>query len=288
MRKLSLTDSFHKNLHVRRDSYPQHHNLWHYHEEIEFIYLAKGIGTLFVGDCIQTIAENSCVLIGPNLPHYWLFDNDYLNEFNPIDCIVVHFKPDFLGNDFFHLDETKSLQKLISNSRRAMYVEKCSSIFAYHFQTIHNESDILKITKLLESLYFFQKSCPEKLVSENYEVYHHSTDHKRMNDVINYIKNNYRDKVELDALADLAKMTKNSFCRYFKQRTGKTPIQFVSELRVSHACRLLKSSDMNLKEISFESGFNSFVNFHKIFKSVTHTSPKQYKIHSTTPINKEI
>lgn len=98
-----------------------------------------------------------------------------------------------------------------------------------------------------------------------------------MNDVINYIKDNYRSKVELDALADLAKMTKNSFCRYFKQKTGKTPIQFVSELRVSHACRLLKSSDMNLKEISFESGFNSFVNFHKIFKSVTDTSPKQYK-----------
>jgi len=283
MKKLSLTDSYHKSLHVRRDTYPQNHNIWHYHEEIEFIYLAKGTGTLFVGDCIQSIAENSCVLIGPNIPHYWLFDDDYLNEHNPIDCIVIHFKPNFLGNDFFQLQETKNLQNLILNSSRALYLEQCSSIFTSLFYNVSEQLDILKITKLIESLYYFQKNNPKLLISENYEVFNHSSDNKRMNDVINYIKDNYRSKVELDALADLAKMTKNSFCRYFKQKTGKTPIQFVSELRVSHACRLLKSSDMNLKEISFESGFNSFVNFHKIFKSVTDTSPKQYKKDNIPP-----
>lgn len=285
MKKLSLTDSYHKSLHVRRDNYPQNHNLWHYHEEIEFIYLAKGIGTLFVGDCIQTIAENSCVLIGPNIPHYWLFDNDYLNEYNPIDCIVIHFQPNFLGEDFFQLNETKSLQQLILNSSRVMYLEDCSDIFTNLFHNIQEQSDILKITKLIESLYYFQQNEPENLVSENYEVYNHSLDHKRMNNVINYIKDNYRNKVELDVLANLAKMTKNSFCRYFKQKTGKTPIQFVSELRVAHACRLLKSSSMNLKEICFESGFNSFVNFHKIFKSVTHTSPNQYKKENVPKVN---
>jgi AraC-like DNA-binding protein len=277
MKKLSLTESYHKSLHVRRDSYPQHHNLWHYHEEIEFIYLAKGMGTLFVGDCIQSVAENSCVLIGSNIPHYWLFDGDYLHKHNPIDCIVIHFKPNFLGEDFYQLQEAKSIQQLISNSSRVMYLENCDAMFNDLFAHIHEKSDILKITKLIESLHYFEKYQPQMLISENYEVYTHSLDHKRMNDVINYIKDNYRNKVELDALASLAKMTKNSFCRYFKQKTGKTPIQFVSELRVAHACRLLKSSDMNLKEICFESGFNNFVNFHKIFKSVTDTSPKQYK-----------
>lgn len=277
MKKLSLKDDYHKSFQVRRDSYPQNHDLWHYHDEVEFIYLKKGIGTLYVGDCIQTISENSCVIIGPNIPHYWLFDNDYLNEYNPIDCIVIHFKPNFLGDGFYQLDETKNLQQLISNSDRAMYLENCTTNFSFLFHAIHEETDILKITKLIESLHYFQKSYPKKLISQNYEVYNHSLDHKRMNDIINYIKDHYRNKVELEALADLAKMTKNSFCRYFKQKTGKTPIQFVSELRVSHACRLLKSSDMNLKEICFDSGFNSFVNFHKIFKNVTHTSPNQYK-----------
>ena len=120
------------------------------------------------------------------------------------------------------------------------------------------------------------------MVSESYGIFNHSQDHGRMNDVINYIKDNYRDKVELEDLANLAKMTKNSFCRYFKQKTGKTPIQFVSELRVSHACRLLRSTDMVLKEICYDSGFNNFVNFHKIFKGITNTSPKQYKKNSNT------
>ncbi|MGN0002667.1 MAG: AraC family transcriptional regulator [Sphingobacterium composti] len=277
MKKLSLTESFQKRLHVRRDDYPKHHTIWHYHDEIEFIYVAKGSGTLFVGDRIQSFNQNSCVLIGPNIPHYWLFHNDYLNEHNPIDCIVIHFKPDFLGEEFYDLQEAKSLQQLILNSERALYLENCSSLFSNLFFKVHEQSNILKITKLIESLYYFQQSEPILLISEEYEVYNHSSDHKRMNNVINYIKDNYRNKVELDTLSNLAKMTKNSFCRYFKQKTGKTPIQFVSELRVSHACRLLRSTDKNLKEISFESGFNSFVNFHKIFKSVTNTSPKQYK-----------
>ncbi|MCA5003555.1 AraC family transcriptional regulator [Sphingobacterium bovistauri] len=277
MRKLSLTDNFKKCLHTRRDTYPQHHNLWHYHEEVEFIYLAKGTGTLFVGDCIQTVAENSAVLIGSNLPHYWLFDNDYLNEYNPIDCLVVHFKPNFLGDVFHQLDETKTLQEIISNSEKGIYLENCSEEFAKLFQRIIIESDILKITKLIESLIAFHSCSPVYLASDSYEIYNHSLDTKRMNEVISYIKDNYREKVDLEDLANLAKMTKNSFCRYFKQKTGKTPIQFVSELRVSHACRLLRSSEMNLKEICYESGFNNFVNFHKIFKAIIKTSPIQYK-----------
>src|SRR5690606_25691702 len=160
---------------------------------------------------------------------------------------------------------------------RGIYLENCSEDFANTFQKIITDPDLLKISKLIESLYTFNNSPTVNLVSDSYELLNHSPDTKRMNEVIAYIRDNYREKVDLEDLANIAKMTKNSFCRYFKQNTGKTPIQFVSELRVSHACRLLRSSDMNLKEICYESGFNSFVNFHKIFKNITHTSPKQYK-----------
>lgn len=276
IKKLSPVESSHKSFHVRRDTIPKHQLVWHYHEEMEFIYISKGNGTLFVGDSIHPITENSCVLLGPNLPHYWLF-NDELQGEQGIDCIVIHFKADFLGREFYHLEETKCLQELMLNSSKAMLLPTCSSVFPSLFERILNEKEVLKITKLIESLYIFQQEKPQKLVSEEYAVMNHSIDIKRMNDVINYIKDNYRSKVELSELANLAKMTKNSLCRYFKQKTGKTPIQFVSELRVSHACRLLKSTDKNLKEICYESGFNSFVNFHKIFKSITHKSPKQYK-----------
>lgn len=276
IKKLSLSESYHKRFHVRQDTIPQNHNVWHYHEEIEFIYIAKGNGTLFVGDCIQPIVASSCVLIGPNIPHYWLF-NDNLQHDDSIDCVVIHFNADFLGREFYELEETKRLKDLFTSSSIAMHLTSCPNHFAPLFLQILNEKEVLKITKLIESLYYFEQHNPKNLLSENYAVLNHSIDIKRMNDVINYVKDNYRNKIELEELANLAKMTKNSFCRYFKQKTGKTPIQFVSELRISHACRLLKSSDKNLKEICYESGFNSFVNFHKIFKNITHTSPKQYK-----------
>ncbi|WP_039053846.1 AraC family transcriptional regulator [Sphingobacterium sp. T2] len=277
IKRLSLQDSFHKSLHVRRDTYPQHHQVWHYHDEVEFIYIIKGTGTLFVGDCIQTIVPGNCVLIGSNLPHYWMFDENYLIGDSRIDCIVIHFHPHFLGENFFQIKELKILNDCLLASGRALFLADTDKRWHSLFHAILEEEHVLKITGLLNALYYFQKENPHSLVSKNYAFLNHSLDEKRMNDVIQYIKQNYRHKVELQELAALARMTKNSFCRYFKQKTGKTPIQFVSELRVSHACKLLKSSELNLKEICFDSGFNSFVNSHKIFKSITKTSPKQYQ-----------
>lgn len=277
IKELSLQESYHKGFHVRRDTYPKNENIWHYHQEIEFIYISKGTGTLFVGDCIQPINENSCVLIGSNLPHYWLFFDENNIKQDSIDCVVIHFKYDFLGELFFQLDETKSLKNLLTSSSKAMLLENCTKDFSELFNRILQEQGVLKISKLLEALYFFERYQTIRLVGEEYSILNHSLDQKRMNDVIHYMNKNYRNKVYLEELAELAQMTKNSFCRYFKQKTGKRPMEFVSELRVSHACRLLKSSDMNLKEISFDSGFQSFVNFHKIFKSITKMSPIQYK-----------
>ena len=277
IKQLSLDNRIHKSLHVRRDVYPQNQSVWHYHEEIEFIYIKKGTGTLFVGDSIQSIHPNCCIMIGSNIPHYWLFDGNLDNDEQSIDCAVIHFHQEYFENTFFQYDETRDLKKLINDSNKALFLKKCPTNLALLFEYILEYQSILKLTKFIECLHYFQQEKPEKLISDSYEPLNHSLDQKRMNDVMNYLRENFKSKIELETLAKLSMMTNNSFCRYFKQKTGKTPIQFVSELRIKHACLLLKTSTLNIKEICYQSGFNSFVNFHKIFKSIVQMTPNEYK-----------
>ncbi|WP_164108303.1 MULTISPECIES: AraC family transcriptional regulator [Sphingobacterium] len=279
LKQLSLDRTYYNSFHIRQDSYPRNHNSWHYHEELEFIWIYKGSGTLFIGDCIQNFAEGDAVLIGSNLPHYWLFENFRSDNLDaPIDCIVVHFKKDFAGSDFFNLPEMVQLKQLIQDSEKGLMIRDAASpSLGQHLKSMLDTEGVLKFTFLLQSLAQYATLPYEKLVSDNYAILNHSNDERRMNDVMNYIREYYKGKIELSKLANQAKMTKNSFCRYFKYKTGKTPIQFVSEIRVAHACRLLKNTNLSLKEICYDSGFNNFVSFHKTFKEQLKLTPTEYR-----------
>lgn len=279
LKQLSLDRTYYNSFHIRQDSYPRNHNSWHYHEELEFIWVYKGTGTLFIGDCIENFAAGDVALIGPNLPHYWLFEN--LTNDQPeesIDCIVAHFTKDFAGPDFFNLPELNLLKDLLQHSEKGLIIKgNAPSTLDINFKSLLTTDGVQKFTRLLEALAQYAKLPYKKLVSDNYAILNHSNDERRMNDVMDYVRKYYKGKIELSKLANQAKMTKNSFCRYFKYKTGKTPIQFVSEIRVAHACRLLKNTNLSLKEICYDSGFNNFVSFHKTFKEQLALTPTQYR-----------
>lgn len=279
LKQLSLDRTYYNSFHIRQDNYPRNHNIWHYHEELELIWIYKGSGTLFIGDCIQNFSAGDVVLIGPNIPHYWLFEN-LINdqEEESIDCIVVHFSKDFAGPDFFNLPELSLLKELIQDSEKGLILKgNAPSSLGAHLKAMLSLDGAHKFIHLLQALTQYATLPYSKLVSENYATLNHSNDERRMNDVMNYIRKYYKGKIELSKLAGQAKMTKNSFCRYFKHKTGKTPIQFVSEIRVAHACRLLKNTNLSLKEICYDSGFNNFVSFHKTFKEQLDLTPTQYR-----------
>jgi len=72
-------------------------------------------------------------------------------------------------------------------------------------------------------------------------------------------------------------MTRQSFCRYFKNKTRKTYIQFLMEVRIGHACRLLVEDEKNVKEISYDCGYNNISHFNHQFKLITKKKPLEYK-----------
>jgi transcriptional regulator GlxA family with amidase domain len=99
----------------------------------------------------------------------------------------------------------------------------------------------------------------------------------RINAIYDHTFSRFAQKIPLEEVAAVAGLVPNSFCRYFKSRTGKTYSQFVTEIRVGHACKLLIDNRISIKQLCFESGFNNFTSFHKQFKMITGKSPQHYQ-----------
>lgn len=284
---LKIDNSIVQSFSVRNDIIPQNHNVWHYHEEIELIHFEKGSGTQFIGDSVSNFSSGDIVLVGSNLPHYWFFDNHYLDHLNPesADIRVAHFKENFLGEQFFNLPENHKIKKLLKKSKRGIQLHKSVLLSAQSYiERLLKSQNSTKIIALLEVLTLIADSGEYSLLSsENYPIDRQDLDFGRMTVIMDYIAQHYKTQIRLTDISSLTGMTTNSFCRYFKAKSGKTLFQYIIEMRIRYACRLLTERSLNIKQICFECGFQNFVSFHKYFKDATGLTPLQYQREVATP-----
>ena len=265
---------------VRRDEVPYLNNRWHYHAEVELIYFKEGNGTQFIGDSIKRFRSGDVVLVGAQLPHYWRFDDAYFNgEQMKADIAVVHFCEDFWGNAFLNLPENKPIKTVLEKAQRGIQVQgESKNDIGILIESLLTAEGPKKIMTLMEALLKIERSQGNVPLSSI--GFHHDyaeTENDRINAIYNYSLANFKRKIQMEEMAAVANISPNSFCRYFKSRTRKTYTQFISEIRVGHACKLLIEDSMNVKQICYESGFHNFASFHKHFKMITGKSPLSYQ-----------
>lgn len=266
---------------VRRDQVPHINNKWHFHTELELIHFKKGFGTQFVGDSIENFEEGDVVLLGPNLPHYWRFDNRYFQDplKHKADVHVVHFNDDFWGKTFLSLPENAHLRQLFGRARLGLkIVGPAKYAIADILGKMLKSDGPKRLILLLEALTLISESehCTQ-ISSKGFNLNFADEEKARMNAVYDFAVNNFQRKIAIEEVAEIAGLNNNSFCRYFKSRTGKTFTRFLIELRVNNACKHLIENKLSVKQICFESGFFNFASFHKNFKEITDRSPLTFK-----------
>jgi AraC-like DNA-binding protein len=266
---------------VRRDLVPYMNNKWHYHPEIELIHLKKGVGTQFIGDNIKSFRSGDIVLVGPHLAHYWRFDDCYFKDQSKVqaDVRVAHFSENFWGDQFLNLPENKAIKSLLESSRRGLQVNgKIKVKVAELLEKMLESEGASRIILLMEALNLIA-NCNQtvKLSSIGFKQDYDETSNIKINAIYNFTLENFRRKIHLEEIASVAVISPNSFCRYFKSKTGKTYSRFLTEIKVGHACRLLIENKLNIKQLCYESGFNNMASFHKYFKITTGKSPLSYQ-----------
>lgn len=266
---------------VRKDTTPNVNNKWHYHTEIEMVCFHKGTGTQFVGDNIERFMPGDIVLVGSDLPHYWRYDSSFFEDGISAEpyATVIHFYESFLGERFLQLPETKSIRNVLDKAKRGLLMRgKDAEKIALQMEKVYAAEGLRKITALLDCL-MMVAAAPEveSLSSIGFKADFRESENDRMNNIYNFALNNFKKKIQLEEIAAVADLVPNSFCRYFKMRTGKTFSKFMVDIRVGYACKLILENRLDIKQICFESGFNNFSCFHKSFKEITGKTPKLYQ-----------
>ncbi|HEX6426305.1 MAG TPA: helix-turn-helix transcriptional regulator [Niastella sp.] len=278
---LKVSKEIHHSFSVRQDLVPYVNNRWHYHQEIELIHFRKGEGTQFIGDNIKSFKSGDVVLVGSGLPHYWRFDDSYFDEnvTATADVRVCHFCENFWGEQFLQLPENIKIKTVLDKARRGLQITgKTRTVVADFLDVLlHTEGPhrIMLLTEALTAIAECTQLVPLSSIGFKHEQL--DTENDRINAIYDFSLKNFKRPIQLDEIASVANISPNSFCRYFKSKTRKTFSQFLIEVRVGHACKLLIENKMSIKQLCFESGFNNFTSFHKYFKLITGKSPLNYQ-----------
>lgn len=254
---------------------------WHTHAEYEIVYIVKSTGKRFVGNNIEDYSDNDLVLLGSFLPHTYRSDDVYYqNDPNQrVYAIILQFAKDFFDHAITNYPEFHKIKKLLKEAKYGVYFNKNANenIRAELFSAL-NLNDLDLLIKCIKILSLMSDSKEKRLLcdeSVDHEI-RFQTDDVRLTKIIEYLNDNYSRPITLQEISGYAGMNEAAFCRYFKEKTSKSCIQYVNELRVTFACKLLLEGKLTVSQVCYESGFNNISNFNRQFKSITSYSPSAY------------
>jgi len=254
-------------------------NPWHFHPEYELVLVTESVGKRFVGDRISSFMPGDLALIGPNLPHLYRNDDEYYR--NPdlkASSIVVHFQESSFGDNFFLLPETAALQSLFSKTSRGLDIKgETNRLVSEKMHELLTLKEFPRWVKLIEILNLLVSSDEYEYISGSGLKWTSEKESERMGKVINFVMKNFNKDISLADVANIANMAENSFSRYFSQRARKPFVKYLTDVRLSHACKLLIDENSSIVEICFECGFNNLSNFNKQFKQSLKVSPSDYQ-----------
>ena len=247
----------------------------HQHKEIQITLITKGEGTYIIGDCVGDFKTNDIFVIGENLPH--VFKRDETCEIDT-EIICLFFAKNCYGKHFFELPEFEHFQNFFEKSGLGYEVISNKNAVIPLLKGIKNSTKYEQFKCFLDILTVISEAKKRKLSSFINLKKYAGDEGKRMSDIFKYTMDNYHTDITLTKVASIANMTPNAFCRYFKQRTTKTFVNFLIDIRIGNACKLLtKNNDLSITEISYKSGFNNLANFNRKFKAIKGVTPSEYK-----------
>lgn len=251
------------------------YNQLHQHEEIQISFIVQGSGSLIVGDSINYYKSNDIIIIGENIPHVFRSDSAITTK---SIMYTLFFTQNSFGKEFFNIGDLLELNSFFKDSIYGMKLLSHQNKVKKHFQKLKNKNRIERIATLLNVLNLIVQADKERLSSFVYRKKYTDVEGKRMNDVFQYAMDHFNEAISLEEISDKANMSKNAFCRYFKKRTNKTFFQFLIEIRIENACKLLyKEKELSVALISELCGFQNIANFNRKFKELKNMTPSQYK-----------
>lgn len=272
--RLTEKDCYHLvERHKKRHTYPLHR---HGEMELNFVENCRG-NKRIIGDSIEVLDNYDLVLMGGGLEHTW---EQHECSSPDIREVTIHFSRDLFADSFLAKTHMQSLADLLdrSNVGVAFGMKAIMHVYDRLNALVNMEPGFYSVMMFFELMYELSISSDYHLLSSS--AFAHSvmaTDSRRVQKVKEFIDNNYREDIRLQELANLASMTPTAFSRFFKLRTNKSISEYIIDVRLGHASRLLADSTMAIVEICYRCGFNNISNFNRIFKKRKGCTPTEFR-----------
>lgn len=253
---------------------------WHFHPEYELVLVIESTGKRIIGDHISEFKPADLALIGPYLPHTYKNNPEYFLENSNLRAksIVVHFKENSFGDDFFKLPEAQKIINLLARSSRGLAITgDTNAIVSQKLHSLIEAEGLSRWIQLLEILNILADSKELQYICNNNITGHNLNETNRMNKVLDFVIKNFSRNILLSEAANIANMAENSFSRYFSQRTRKSFTSFVNEVRLNHASKLLIETSKSVSDIYLVCGFNNLSNFNRQFRRVYKKNPVSFR-----------
>lgn len=264
---------------LRQHSGKSFKELWHYHPELELGIILKGSGSVFVGDSIHNFQPGTIVLIGKNLPHIWYNDKIYSDPTSQlkVKSYTIHFNERFVEM-LLQVPEMSEIQQLLQRVKQGvLFSGSPASFIARQIEEMAEVEGYDRIMAFLNILNLLSRSTNYTLMSSlGYVNSFQEIQDIKLLAVHEYIMNHFKEEISLSTIADIANMNPSSFSRYFSSVQKKTLTQFINEIRIGYACRLLISGDHNITQACYESGFRNLSNFNRHFLKQKKMLPSLY------------
>ena len=255
-------------------------NTWHYHNNFEISFITEGSGKRIVGDSMEEFQLGDLAFIGPNLPHVWIADKEaQMPSKRTLEMVFLQFNLNALSDQLLSLPEFSNVKRALDFSERGIQIIG---------DTLNEVSEIMLQLPYLKSfermLHFFilmdiigKSETNVQLASKEYLKIRFTTGNKRIAVIHEFLMNNYREEVNLKRLAGLVNMAEGSLCRFFKMNMGITIFEYLNQIKIEFACKLLMDYDLSIMEVCLDSGFNNLSHFNKQFKKTNEVTPSEYR-----------
>lgn len=256
---------------------PDYGTRWHSHPEYQLTLAVQSQGHRIVGDSIAPLMDGDLVLVGSNLPHVW--HQDRAGNSGQVEAIVIRFDENFAGADLLAKPEMDPVKRLFRRAARGLHITgRTRDQVAERMTRLVDQNGLTRTIGLLEILDTLARSRDLRaLASAGYEPVLKTSDQDRMERVCDYIHQHLADEIDRDRLARLAHLSPGAFSRFFRSRTGKTVPEYVNELRVGRACRMLAEGDQKVIDIALDCGYRNLANFNRRFLDVMQVTPREYR-----------
>jgi len=271
-----------KSFQITEHDLGSHTSKIHTHSNCELNFIECGWGKRYVGDNISNFERGDLVLMGPDLPHCWEVKGSKQQQ-KP-KCIVIHFQENLIKSVFTHVPELEPIRELLKKSAHGLHFKY------YQTHQIRNLlKEMLEVEGLKSLIKLLQIFCIlleiedyEYLSTPGYIEKANQSDFQKINKIYEHIFINFQEDISLEKVAEQVHLTKGSLCRYFKNKTGQTLFNFLKEVRIGYACKMLTVTNKTITEICYESGYNTLAHFNTQFKEIKDMTPSEFRNKSKT------